>query len=400
MSLEDCLRLAQSAQSAASIARQQAEIARYGIAQARAGFFPQAGFNAGFNYNSPPPRNKQEFAFVAANGNREYLGIGTIATELDTSGRLRAQMGRARADLDVANANMVVSQRDLKRAVTTAYYRLLLARHLVMVTRASLEESMGFETRTGLLFQGGEAARADVVKAEAETQFLRQAMNASELEARLANHDLASFWTAEVEPEVALVDTLDLPPPAPDSAAAELKPYLARMEFRTFEAQKRGFVADARRARAELYPQLSFELQYGIDSNRVAWGDRGYAAIVNLKIPIFDWFKARSIQRQFELQAKQVETQRTVSERTFSREYRDALARVEFLYKQLAVTEAQVKASDENHKLAKVRYEGGEGSALDVVSAQAQVAQARSNFYTARANYLNARADLEVTRGK
>jgi hypothetical protein len=38
-----------------------------------------------------------------------------------------------------------------------------------------------------------EAARADVVKAHAESQFLLQSVNAAELEARMANHDLASF---------------------------------------------------------------------------------------------------------------------------------------------------------------------------------------------------------------
>jgi outer membrane protein TolC len=47
-----------------------------------------------------------------------------------------------------------------------------------------------------------------------------------------------------------------------------------------------------------------------------------------------------------------------------------------------------------------LRYEGGEGPALDVVLAQTQLTQARTNYYTAKANYLNARADLEVAAGK
>ena len=47
-----------------------------------------------------------------------------------------------------------------------------------------------------------------------------------------------------------------------------------------------------------------------------------------------------------------------------------------------------------------LRYEGGEGLALDLVAAQNQLAQARTNYYTAVANYLNARADLEVAAGK
>ena len=89
-----------------------------------------------------------------------------------------------------------------------------------------------------------------------------------------------------------------------------------------------------------------------------------------------------------------------MAERTFSRDYRDALARVEKVYAQIAQTETQVKLSEDNLRLSRVRYEGGEGTALDVVTAQTQLAQARSNYYAARANYLNARADLEVASGR
>jgi outer membrane protein TolC len=104
--------------------------------------------------------------------------------------------------------------------------------------------------------------------------------------------------------------------------------------------------------------------------------------------------------RQFRIQSEQVDVSSRMAERTFSRDYRDALARVEKVYAQIAQTDTQVKLSDDNLRLSRVRYEGGEGTALDVVAAQNQLAQARSNYYAARASYLNARADLEVAAGR
>ena len=89
-----------------------------------------------------------------------------------------------------------------------------------------------------------------------------------------------------------------------------------------------------------------------------------------------------------------------MSERTFSKEYRDAVARVDLIYSQISRTEIQVKLSEENLRLSRVRYEGGEGPSLDVVASQNQLAQARTNYYTAKASYLNAKADLEVARGQ
>jgi outer membrane protein TolC len=399
LTLDDCIRLATSVESAVSLARQQSEIARYGLIEARAGFLPQISVGGNYTYNNP--LRSGEFAFISLNGVREFVTQGNIDLELDTSGRLRAALARARADRDAAAAGQSLSERDLKRAVTASYYRLLLARHLAAATRDSLEEARSFEKRARLLASQGEAAQADVVKAAGETAFLQQSLNAAELEAKLANHDLASFWTTDVDKELNLADVLDRDVPTPETppppAAA---PFLRRLEFRLFDAQRRGFQADARRVRADLYPQLSLVTQYGIDAPRYSFSYRGYAAFLNLRIPVFDWFRTRSAARQFDLQARQVETTSRITERTFSREYRDALARVEQIYAQVAMTETQVKLSEDNLRLSRLRYEGGEGLALDVVAAQSQLTQARANYFTAKANYWNARAELEVASGR
>lgn len=397
LTLDDCVRLAQSAHSAVSIAREQAEIARYGITQARAGFLPQANIGNVYAYNSPLQNG--QFSYVALNGIHEYSSLANVGMEIDTSGRLRAQMARAHADQDAANASVALSQRDLKRAVTGSYYRVLLARRLMRVAEETLAEARAFENRTRLLFEHGEAAKADVVKAEAESAMLMQTLKAADLDAQIANHELASYWTTDVDTPLTLVELLDEPPPLPETPAPGA-PFLRRMEFQVFDAQRRGFQADARRARADLLPQLSFVQQYGLDSLHYSFADRGYASFVQLNIPVFDWFKARSAAKQSELQARQVDTSRHVAERAFSREYRDALSRVQLIYDQIALSESQVRLSEDNLRLSRVRYEGGEGSALDVVSAQSQVAQARTNYYTAKANYLNARADLEVAQGQ
>jgi outer membrane protein len=175
---------------------------------------------------------------------------------------------------------------------------------------------------------------------------------------------------------------------------------MRRPEFNLLDAQKRGFEADAQRAMADRLPQLSFVTQYGFDSTRISMADRGYAGFVQLNIPVFDWFRSQSAAKQFQLQARQVDIQREIAARTFSKEYRDALARVDMIYSQIAISEKQVKLSEEDLRLARVRYEGGEGLALDVVTAQQQLAQARTNYLTARANYMIARVDLEVAAGQ
>jgi outer membrane protein len=401
LTLDDCIRLALASPSAVNVARHQREIAALGLTQARAALLPQAHAAGAFTYNSPLPGGGEVPSYVALNGVREYGALITAVQELDISGRLRAATARARADRGAADASALIAERDLRRSVRGAYHRLLLARHLAQVARDALDGARRFQVRTQQLFDKGEAARADVVKASAQTAFLEQAVSAAGLATETANHELASFWTINVADPLSLADALDAPvAPAEADGPAVDNPFLRRPERSLLEAQRLGLDADARRSHAELLPQASFTFQYGIDSLRFNWADHGYAAFVSLNVPIFDWFKTRSASRQIRLQADQLDLSRRIAERGFSRDYQDALSRVSASYAQIALTRAQVTLSEENLHLSQVRYEGGEGSALDVVSAQSQLAEARTNYYTTLARYHEARADLAVAGGE
>ena len=244
--------MAESAPSAVSIARQEHEIAARNISQARAGFLPQSQLVNGVTYTSPLLYNRELFSLLPMNGIREYAFLLNVSQELDTSGRLRAEMARARISQEIAATGVALTERDLKRAVTASYYRALLARRVVRIVQEALLEGQSFEKRTRLLFEGGEAAQADVIKASAQAAFLQQELNATQLEEQLAGQELASFWTRDVAQPLALADVFDETPPAPEVESPQSAPFLKRPEFSLFDAQRRGFQADAKRARADL----------------------------------------------------------------------------------------------------------------------------------------------------
>ncbi len=396
LTLEQCIQLAQNAPSSVAVARQQTVIARYGITAARSGLYPAITLQNGYTYTSP---HGDTFRFVSLNAPREYINQGQADMAIDTAGRVRAEIARAKADQRLAQSNVAISQRDLRRLVTGAYYRLVLARRIVRVAQDALAESQRFLDLTQKLFTGGEAAQADVIKASSDTAFQQQSVNNAELEAQLSNHDLASYWTPDVATMLNVVDPLDQLVPAAVTAEPG-RPFLQRPEFAALDATRDGFLADARRAKADLLPQMHLTYLYGIDSYRFNYRDRGQAIIASLVVPLWDWRRAKSLIGQAKVQADQVETNRAVAERSFSREYQDALARVNQFFGQLRLTDEQVRLSTENLRLSRVRYQGGEGLALDVVSAQNQLAQARANQFTAKANYANAKADLEVAAGR
>ncbi len=397
LTLEECIQRALAAPSALSIARLDRLITDRDQSIARAGLLPQASANLSSAYASPSLLNPATFAFIPSNAIREYTGLGKLFLEIDTSGRIRAEIARARANQQVARASVGIAERDLKRAVSQAYYRLLLARRLVGVVNSSLLESQNFERRVKQLEAGGEAARADVVKASTQVAILQQTLTSAELAATLANQDLAAYWTADVDTVLNIQDVFDQPVAVPIDTSGQ---FTRRLEFSLLDAQKSGFQADAKRTKAQLLPQLSLNFNYGLDSYRVDWQHRGYSAVASVTFPIFDWFKTLNASRQFTTKAQQVSDTRSVAERRYSQEYSAALTRVERLRQQIMQAQTQMSLAEEDFNLSQIRYEGGEGAAVDVVVAQNQLVQARSSYYSNISNYLSAKLDLEVAAGR
>ena len=404
LTLDDCVRLALEAPSSVQAVDREQAVARERQTAARSEMLPQFGLNAGYVYNSPLRNGPNPFSFVARNGLREYLAIADASWTLDLSGRLRAGLALARAGRDIAVADLEVARRDLRRAVAVAYYDLLLARRLVVLEESSLDEVREFERRVRARQQQGEASRADLLKASAQRSQFERRLSRSRLNARLANQILASFWTTDADRDLPVEDVLDSAPTPPAealeqgsgeaAAALERRPELERLA-----AFGRSLDAQRKIARAGLKPQADVVFQYGLDANQVRGDQRGYAAYVNLNIPVFDWFRTRSEVRAARFQREQVDFERASAERAFTREYLAAHSRVQSSQERISMAESEFGDARENLRLVRLLYENGEGSALDVVLSQEHVTTAGGGFYAALAEYHRARVDYQAAAG-
>ncbi len=404
LSLDDCVRLALDAPSAATAAQSEADVAREEQTVARAAMLPQVHWRNGLVYNSPLP-GRDGSSFVASNGVREYLSLLDSTWDVDLSGRLRAGVAGARAGRDLAGADLRIARRDLRREVAAAYYDLLLARRLALFVEDALAAARDFEKLTRARQEQGEASLADVAKAAALRSRFEQRRSQAVLDARLANQTLASFWTTDADRELDLAESLEGPAELPAELAAgesaEIEPLVGqRPEFDRLDALRRSFEAQRAAARAALLPQATLVFQYGIDANEVRVAERGYAAFLQLDIPIFDWFQSRGAARQARYRQQRVEQEQAVAKRAFSREYLAAKARARSWFERISQARQESTDSRENLRLARLLYESGEGLALDVVTAQTESTEAGVAYYSAIAAYRRALIDFETAAGR
>ena len=100
LTLADCVRLALDARGKLSLAENDARVAQQGVVAARAGFLPQAQASGGYTYNTPARAagSPQPQQFIALNAVHEYVTQFGASVAIDTSGKLRAELARARAE--------------------------------------------------------------------------------------------------------------------------------------------------------------------------------------------------------------------------------------------------------------------------------------------------------------
>jgi hypothetical protein len=165
----------------------------------------------------------------------------------------------------------------------------------------------GFQKRTESLYGGGEAAQADVVKAASYAAFQQQAGYQCRAGGYLASHDLASFWTADVNQALDLVICwmrLRLAPPESEPAAG--KPYFGRIEFRLYVTLRKQDFWSTRSAREPPPSSVRFT-NIAFDSPRL---DAGRSRVRCVRSSRYSGVRLVSSEetRKFRIQADQVVT--------------------------------------------------------------------------------------------
>src|SRR6185295_14115162 len=133
---------------------------------------------------------------------------------------------------------------------------------------------------------------------------------------------------------------------------------MLRPELAQLDAQKRSALADARVARRELWPQLSYTLNGGFDAANFKPLGRysGGSAIVTLNVPIFNFGASKSRATQAELRARSLDAQRATEVLQLKQEFYAAHAGALSAFDRTAFAAGAAVAAQKNMDLTFERY--------------------------------------------
>ena len=408
ITLDEAVRLANAQVSSLQQAQLNERIAAEDVRQAQAAFLPKVTSPLAYIYTSPaigqPPGEPRVQSFIANNAIGEYQAFANIAGDIDIAGRLRATLERNRALLDAARAGTQIARRALEQATVEAYYALALTAAERSSAEQNLAAAQEFERITSLLLSGGEVAPVDQVRARLQTIQRRDELErarANELVAADALRVLVGYNPAR---PISTTDLMMLVPAEGEVERITSETISRRPEFAQFDAQRRAAKQEARTARAERLPQLSYSISGGFDTD--SWRPprlkehTGVSAAFNLSIPIFDWGASRSRERQAQFRLQVTENERALALRGFNQQFTSARTQALSAATRVRLAAGGVTLAQNNLDASIARYRAGEAQIIEVTDAQTTLAAQRLAFYQALFDYQVALARLRQAAGR
>ena len=416
ITLEEAIARAEKNEPAFAAARAASQSAALDRSIARSGLLPTArlfsqgiytqpnGLTAegGEGVSSPNPK------FVANDSRpREYIDQGIVDETLSFAGW--AAVRRADAAAAMARAQLEIARRGLVATVTGLFYGSLAADHKVTIAQRAYDDAASFTGITSDREKVGEAAHADVIKAQLTEQQQWRGLQDAKLAAETARLDLGVLLFAD--PRTAF--TLQAPQAEPllapfadvQAAAAKNNPQL-----KSALASLNQSSADVLASRAALLPSLGLNVTYGIDANEFAVNgpltptglqarNLGYSTAFTVNLPVWDWFSSEHKVKQSEIQRDVARVALTATERQLIADLEEYYATAQTAQQELQSLDQSVSDAAESLRLSEMRYKGGEALMIEVVDAQNAYVAAEIAREDGRVRYESALAQLQTLTG-
>lgn len=336
-----------------------------------------------------------------------WTTTGTLeASQLlfDPSVMVALQARKALEELAAKNVDLTIQ--DVKVAVTKAYYNILVAekQQLLVVQNITRLEQMEHEMNE--YYKAGFREKIDVDRITVALNNLRTQDIRIKQMIGLAYLSLKFQMGMPLERPIALADALSENGIASDILVRDLD-FNARIEYQLLQIQNRLNAYDVKRYKLGWLPTLSLFGNYGYtlyNSDRLFMqGDQWQRSAMigtSLNIPLFDGMQRRNKlrQAQFTLQ----KTENDLENLRMALRLEQENARISLRNNLLALENQRnnMQLAEEVYNTARIKYNEGVGSSLEVMDAESSLREAQTNYFTALYEVMTSRVDLQKALGQ
>jgi len=313
----------------------------------------------------------------------QYQATLSASWEIDFFGKLRRQTEAARANLLASEEGRRATILTLVASVASSYVNLLSLDRQLDIAKSTVASRASSVSVFQLRFTGGEVSQMELAQSQSEYQ--ASLASIPQIELQIAQQEDALSILLGHNPEVIVrdreLDDLALPavPAGLPSELLERRPDLRQAEQDLIAAN-----ALIGAARALYFPSISLTGLFGSASGQFSSLFTGparvwsYAGAVTL--PIFTAGSIGGQVKQAEAQQQQALFQYQKAIQVAFQEVADALISLQKTREQLVVQGNQVDALRTYARLARLRFEGGYTSYIEVLDAERSLFNAQLSY--------------------
>jgi len=358
----------------------------------RAGLFPQIGYDGQATRNRV---SREVYGGGAVDARRysNYSATANLGWELDLWGRIRSATEAARAELLAQEENRRTVILSLVSAVATSYVTLRQLDRQLEVSQETLATRSTALDLFRLKFEGGVVSELEVAQVRTEYEQAAAAIPPIKRDIALTENALSILLGSNPRaiPRGNSIDALVLPP-VPEGLPSTL--LARRPDIRAAEQDLIAANARIGVARAQYFPTISLTGLFGFASDGLSellgnsanvWSIGGSAAG-----PIFTGGRISAQVRASEAVQRQALTGYLQTVQGAFREVDDALVSLQQNRAGLQAEGNRVAALGDDARLAKVRYDEGYSSYIDVLDAQRLLFDAELQYVSVQGDVFTA----------
>ena len=410
LTLQECIDTALKNQPTIRSARENVNASQGRVTQAAAPYLPQVKASTGYSQDHSVGgafgESITKSYTTSLSINQTLYDFGRTGKTLDA-----ARSGRRSLEFD--------EQRIVQEAVLNvkqAYYALLAAKQLVLVSQKTLEQAESHFRQAEAFFQSGSKPRFDVTRTEVEVNNAKLGMITASNNVRLRTIGLYNAMGIDPERVIDIDDVLAAPIAIPTMEQALAESIRNRPEMLKADADIRAAQARVKAEESNYYPVLSANgtynwahgtqemgsLSVGAFSSIPVKGDlqNSWNAGIVLSLPLFEGGLTKGRVNEARANLRALEAQSRIYRQSILLELNQAYADIESASTRIAVMELSVKKAQENLELAQGRYGAGVGPYIEVTDAQLASVNAETDHVQALYDYQLAAARLWKAMGR
>lgn len=403
----------------------QSELANARKGEVRGALLPQVSGSAIYNHNFQVQKNILENRPGSISYN-PAVPIGTpSAIQLGLPNQFNGSLNASQVLFDqgvfaaqnaakvsdaISEKNITKSKIDVTVNVTKAYYGVLVNEKQLLAIEKNLQRVDSLYSETNARYQSGLARDVDRSRLQVSLNNIRVEKERVTRNVELSRSILRYQLNLSESNPLQLKDSLYEGQITAIEEATKQDYNAAhenRIEYSIIKSQELLNLYDLRNTAAGRYPRLTAVGTIGYNPaatnlsdipQSARWQQYSYVGL-NLQVPIFSGFSLNYRIKQKKIQQKITENSRLSLEKEINLEVEQALINMHNSIQAFRIQRENITLAQQNLEVLRAEYQAGIALNIEVVTAEASLIDAQTNFYSAVYNALVAKADYDKAVG-